>query len=134
MPEDVQLLALIERHRPKPRKRGVETSLLSAILKRVGYMPLVRLFRNNVGTLRDARGGYVTYGLCVGSSDLIGYKTVTITQEMVGQQIAQFVAIEGKTPKGQQTDRQALFLEQCKAAGAVAVCVRSVEEAEKALR
>lgn len=154
MPEDPRLLALLDhyaqrnqhskvqivqreikrRSPPRRKKKGVETSLVAALLKRVGYLPLVRLWRNNVGCLQDRHGRYVTYGLCVGSSDLIGYKVVTITPAMVGQPIAQFVAIEAKTPKGGMTDRQSLFLEQCKAAGAVAVCVRSVEEAERALR
>jgi hypothetical protein len=36
----------------------------------------VRLWRNNVGALRDERGRLVTYGLCKGSSDLIGLHQV----------------------------------------------------------
>jgi hypothetical protein len=47
-----------------------------------------RLFRNNTGTLRDQHGRPVSFGLCKGSADLIGYRTITITPEMVGQQVA----------------------------------------------
>jgi hypothetical protein len=49
-----------------------------------------RLFRNNTGTLRDQHGRPVQFGLCKGSADLIGYRTITITPDMVGQQVAVF--------------------------------------------
>lgn len=68
-----------------------------------------RLFRNNVGTgwigqvKRTSDGSIILLnprplhaGLCVGSSDLIGWKTVTITPDMVGKKIAQFTAVEVK--------------------------------------
>jgi hypothetical protein len=57
-----------------------------------------RLWRNNTGTLRDQHGRPVSFGLCKGSADLIGYRTITITPEMVGQQVAVFTSIEVKTP------------------------------------
>jgi hypothetical protein len=59
-----------------------------------------RLFRNNTGTLRDQHGRPVQFGLCKGSADLIGYRTITITPDMVGQQVAVFTSIEVKTPTG----------------------------------
>ena len=40
------------------------------------------LFKNNVGKLRDERGNLVTFGLCKGSSDLIGWTPITITPDM----------------------------------------------------
>lgn len=64
-----------------------------------------RLFRNNVGVLKDERGIPVRYGLCndtpamnkrIKSSDLIGIRPVEITQGMVGSTIGQFVAREIK--------------------------------------
>jgi hypothetical protein len=57
----------------------------------------VRLFRNNTGTLRDANGRPVQFGLCKGSADLIGWKRVTVTPEMVGSIVAVFTSIEVKT-------------------------------------
>lgn len=134
MPEDTALLALIEKHRPKPKPKGAETSLVAALLKRAAFMPTVMLRRNNVGVLKDRNGRYVSYGLGIGSSDLVGYQSVTITQAMVGQRFARFVACEAKAPSGELRDRQVAFLEQCRAAGAIAVCVRTVEELEEALR
>lgn len=88
-----------------------------------------RLWRNNTGALRDANGQLVHYGLCAGSSDLIGYRTVTITPDMVGQQVAVFAAVEVKAPKGRPTPEQTAFLEHITAAGGIAGIARSVEEA-----
>lgn len=133
MPDDTALLALIARHRPKPRAK-TDGGLVPQLLKLAAFKPDVKLWRNNVGALQDRHGNYVTYGLCVGSSDLIGYKSIIITPAMVGQRLAQFVAIEAKAPSGKLRDRQLLFLEQCRAAGAIAACVRSIEEMEAALR
>ena len=54
----------------------------------------VRLWRNNTGALVDQQGRFVRFGLCKGSSDLIGLRSVVVTPKMVGQRIAQFVALE----------------------------------------
>lgn len=65
------------------------------------------LWRNNVGVLVDSRGVPVRYGLAndskavnanVKSGDLIGVRPVTITVDMVGSVIGQFVSIECKRP------------------------------------
>lgn len=65
----------------------------------------MRLFRNNVGVLKDERGVPVRYGLAndspalnkrLKSSDLIGWRRLPITADMVGYAVAQFAAIECK--------------------------------------
>jgi hypothetical protein len=61
-------------------------------------------------------------GLCVGSSDLIGYRQV--------QGVAQFVALEVKSERGRPTAEQATFLNHIAAAGGIAGVVRSVAEAQ----
>jgi hypothetical protein len=94
---------------------------------------VVRLFRNNTGALEDKTGRVVRYGLCKGSSDLIGWRTVDITEDMVGQRVAVFVALEVKD-RGRLTPEQAGFLEVVRRAGGIAAEVRSVEDAEAALR
>ena len=71
------------------------------------------LFKNNVGKLRDERGNIVTFGLCKGSSDLIGWTPITITPEMVGKKIAVFTAVEvkkNKFGKYKATDDQKRFI------------------------
>lgn len=66
-----------------------------------------RLFRNNVGACTTAAGSFVRYGLAneshamnrnLKSSDLIGIVPVTITPEMIGQQLGRFAALECKRP------------------------------------
>jgi hypothetical protein len=88
-----------------------------------------RLFRNNTGTLRDQHGRPVSFGLCKGSADLIGYRTITITPDMVGQQVAVFTSIEVKTPTGRIRPEQQAWLETVQAAGGIAGVARSVEDA-----
>ena len=88
-----------------------------------------RLFRNNTGTLRDQNGRPVQFGLCKGSADLIGWKRVTITPEMVGTTVAVFVSIEVKTPTGRLRPEQQQWLDAVQAAGGIAGVARSVEDA-----
>jgi hypothetical protein len=92
-----------------------------------------RLFRNNTGTLKDQHGRPVQFGLCKGSADLIGYRTITITPEMVGQQVAVFTSIEVKTPTGRIRPEQQQWLETVQAAGGIAGVARSVEDAKALL-
>jgi hypothetical protein len=92
-----------------------------------------RLFRNNTGTLRDQHGRPVQFGLCKGSADLIGYRTITITPDMVGQQVAVFTSIEVKTLTGRIRPEQRAWMEKIQAAGGIAGVARSVEDAKALL-
>lgn len=65
----------------------------------------VQLMRNNSGALEDKTGRLVRYGLGnvskthsdkIKSSDLIGFRTITVTPDMVGKKIAVFTAVEVK--------------------------------------
>lgn len=92
-----------------------------------------RLFRNTCGYITtDTR--HIRYGLTPGSSDLIGWKTVTITPEMVGCRIAIFLAVEVKTPKGRVTKQQQNFIDVVRRMGGIAEVVRSAEEVDKLLK
>ena len=116
---------------------------------------LARLWRNNVGTgwagqatrvtagnlravLSSIRPGDVVVrqarplhaGLCVGSSDLIGYRSVEVSPAMVGQRLAQFVAVEVKTPTGRPTTQQTQFLNLITGAGGLATLARSVADTD----
>ncbi len=93
-----------------------------------------RLFRNNTGTLRDQHGRPVSFGLCKGSADLIGWRSVTITPEMVGQQIAVFTSIEVKAATGRIRPEQQQWLNAVQSAGGIAGVARSVGEAMDLLR
>lgn len=122
-----------------------ETNLVRKIMLELGKNPKIRIFRNNVGKcwigsskqfthsqivnvksgdvlIQNAR--FFDAGLCVGSSDLIGLKAVKITPEMVGTEIAVFVAIEVKLPNGKVQDNQINFLEMVKKLGGKGVICR----------
>lgn len=67
----------------------------------------IHLWRNNVGSLLDARGIPVRYGLAndskalnerLKSADLIGWRPLTVQQHMIGWTVAQFVSRECKAP------------------------------------
>jgi hypothetical protein len=93
-----------------------------------------RLFRNNTGTLKDQHGRPVSFGLCKGSADLIGWRTVTVTPEMVGTTVAVFTSIEVKTATGRLRPEQQQWLDAVLSAGGIAGVARSVSDAEALLR
>lgn len=104
------------------------------------------LFRNNVGTawtgdvsrlndgsvlIRNPRPLHA--GLCKGSSDLIGWRSITITQDMVGEKIAVFCAVEVKDGKNRPTKEQVHFINTLVGAGGLGCVAWNVEDAKKGL-
>jgi hypothetical protein len=76
-----------------------------------------RVFRNNTGKLQDKTGRWVDFGLCVGSSDLIG-----LTQD------GRFLAIEVKRPGEKATQAQERFIEMVNSMGGVAFVATSAKD------
>jgi hypothetical protein len=120
------------------RERNIQSEILLAI----GARPDCTLFRNNTGmawtgevvrrtpntiTLQNPRPLHA--GLCKGSSDLIGWRRLVITPEMVGLTVAQFLALEVKTDRGRATEEQRNFLRVVAESGGAGAVVRSVAEA-----
>ena len=110
----------------------------------------VTLFKNNVGTayrgfmkMYDgkrvvASPTLIRYGLggLKGSSDLIGITPVTITQEMVGDKIGVFTAVEVKKDKQgsyKATEEQKLFIEFVRKKDGIAGVCDSNEDLKKLL-
>lgn len=97
---------------------------------KVAEGPYSLTFRNRstqVVELYDVRR--IPVGLCTGSSDLIGWRTLRITPDMVGQRVAQFCAVEAKTPSMPlPTKEQRNFLRQVAKAGGYAAVVREKDE------
>lgn len=116
------------------RVPNAETDIQQRIRLAVGTRSDLRLFRNNTGTLPDPRTGRpVQFGLARGSADLIGWRTITITPEMVGQRVAVFTSIEVKTTSGHLTPAQQAWLGTVRTAGGIAGVARSVRDAEEIL-
>ena len=114
----------------KASMANAETNLQQQIRLALGTNPDARIFRNQVGSLPDPRTGrLVTFGLARGSADLIGWRTVTITQAMVGTRLAIFTSIEVKVPKGRISSIQQAWLEAVTQAGGLAGIARSVDDA-----
>ena len=112
-----------------------ETKLQQEIRLALGRIPSLRLFRNQVGQLPDPRTGRcVQFGLAKGSSDLVGFKTIKITPEMIGQEVAQFVSIEIKTERGKLTEVQENWLQKVKSSGGIVGVARSIQDALKIVK
>lgn len=80
------------------------------------------LWRNNTGGLYDRTGRFVKYGLCTGSSDLIGVLPD-----------GKFLAIEVKLPGKKPTEAQIKFLDWIKEKGGVAFVATCAEDVKKEL-
>lgn len=110
-----------------------EQNTLHRIMLELGQSVFTKLFRNNTGmgwtgkhrktgtavTIYEARPLHA--GLCTGSSDLIGWHSLTITPAMVGKQVAVFTAIEAKALKGKLTPEQEQFLHVLKQSGGISL-------------
>ena len=112
-----------------------ETAIQQHIRLALGKLRHVRMFRNNCGKLPDPRTGrWIEFGVGnPGGGDLLGWRTVTVTPEMVGQKVAQFVSLEVKTATGRVRPEQERWRQVVQQAGGVAAVVRNVEDAERAL-
>jgi hypothetical protein len=82
------------------------------------------LWRNSTGVADTANGTKQRFGLCKGSSDLIGILAPA----------GRLVAIEIKSETGRLRPEQELFLELVRKHGGFACVVRSVEEFREAMQ
>ena len=88
------------------------------------------VFNNPVGYDKLRK---IHYGLFKGSPDLIGWRSVRITPDMVGDRVAIFTAIEIKTKAGRVSDAQCNFISRIVEAGGIAGVVRSEEDLRELL-
>ena len=121
-----------------------ESVIQRAVMKAIGGLANCRVFRNNIGAgfvgrVAGESAGAVTlvnyrrihFGLFTGSSDLIGWKSVEITPDMVGKRVAVFLAIETKAPGGRLSQEQDIWIERVRFFGGIAGRARSETEATK---
>jgi len=100
------------------RNKTTEASILNDCLvamSEAGGM----VWRQNTGAYKEPKTGrLIRYGLCVGSSDIIG-----IAPDGV------FVAVECKTKTGRATDKQLRFIENVNRQGGRAGIARCADDA-----
>ncbi|HEY6037039.1 MAG TPA: VRR-NUC domain-containing protein [Kofleriaceae bacterium] len=101
-----------------------ETQLMLQIRDALLATDKLLLWRNNSGKLADARGRWVTFGLGVGSADLVG----------ILRGSGRFVAWEVKTRAVRVSPEQRAWHYAVTNAGGVVFVARSVEEALGQLR
>lgn len=127
---------MFEQPKVAPRAGGKqkESYVNDAVKAWARLRPDITIFRNNVGALEWAPGRWLRYGLCVGSSDFIGWQSVVVTPEMLGKRVAVLVALECKTPEGMLTSEQSAFIQKVREAGGKSGVVRDVADAENILK
>lgn len=95
-----------------------ETALQCAIHDAIALTGRGLLWRNNTGRI-----GRVSFGLGIGGADLVGVVRPT----------GRFFALEVKTATGRLSPEQRAWARAVTAAGGFVACVRSVDEALRAL-
>lgn len=104
-----------------------ETAIVIAIRLALGKLEDFVVWRNQTGvaTYYTEKGKqmFVPFGLCKGSSDLIG----------ILAPVGRLVALEVKTIKGKPTKEQLLFVQLVRHMGGFGAVIRSVEEAVAAI-
>lgn len=102
-----EMFGTVPVHMPQSTWNDNTEAYVQSVVRLEGAGKGVRLWRNNVGTLMDKRGVPVRYGLAndskrlndaCKSGDLIGWRSLIVTAEMVGTRLAQFVSRECKRP------------------------------------
>ena len=93
-----------------------------------------RLFRNQRYKGKTDKGFFVDAGVGGnGGCDLIGYRMITITPDMVGKKFAQHVEIEAKTKKGRPSDDQLKRIRRISLDGGIAGICTCAEDVKKLL-
>ena len=112
---------------------ATERDILARIRLALGLLPGLRLFRNSSGVAVHGDGSRVPYGIGPGGADLIGWRSVVVTPEMVGSRVAVFAALEVKGMRGNLRQEQRQFLAAVEDAGGIAGVARSEGEARRLL-
>lgn len=99
-----------------------ETNILKQVMIEASRLGLV-VFRNNVGVLPDKNGYMVRFGLCKGSSDLIGFD----------RERGFFVAIECKAGNAKARPEQQLFIDAVAKSGGFSCIINDAKKLQKSL-
>lgn len=116
--------------------------LINSALKAIGTANKAILFSNSTGrgwmgqAFRQKNGDILIRnprvliaGLTTGAADLVGWRTIEITEDHVGLKIAQFVSAEAKAGADKLREEQEIWAKNVIDAGGLAFEFRSVDEA-----
>lgn len=113
----------------KPRKR-TESTAQAEIIAALNRLPGVRVARNNVGRLQDRNGTWVSYGLGVGSPDIVGIYTTRVSWARESNVVrALAFGVEVKSEKGRLRLEQELWRDAMMRRGLPTFLARSADEA-----
>jgi len=98
-------------------KEMKETNILKETMIEASKLGLV-VFRNNTGQLQDKTGRWVQFGLCKGSSDLIGFD----------REQGFFCAIELKVGNAKPRPEQQLFLDMVAKSGGFSCVINDAKK------
>ncbi len=101
-------------------------SAMQVAMKTLQFGPVFEAVKN----LRQLMAGLQA----AGSSDLIGFRPVKITEDMIGRTIAVFTAVEVKTATGAAKEEQSMFIEFVLKNGGFAGVARSPKDAKNILK
>ena len=104
---------------------SAENIIINGILLKAADFNSI-LFRNSVGLFKTTKGNKIRTGLCKGSSDLIGWTSIEIAEDL----ISIFTAVEVKTKKARITKEQRNFLNAVNDSGGIGMIVYNVKEYE----
>lgn len=104
------------------------SKIIELFSSKIGFTML----RNNTGMFLTLDGQRKTMaGLGKGTSDLIGWREVEITPDMVGKKVAVFTAFEVKTEKGAVRPEQKKFIDLVTRCGGIARIMRRKSDLEE---
>jgi hypothetical protein len=129
------------------RTQASESEIQARIMVTLS-IPGLRVFRINVGrawtgseAIRLKNGDMLIKnprpfktGVPKGFSDLVGIKSVKITESMIGKTLGVFTAIEVKSPKGKTSAHQVRFLDLIRSLGGICGVARSEKQALEIVR
>jgi hypothetical protein len=108
-----------------------ESAIMREIMKTLNsFCSAIEVFRNNTGMFKRIRFGLWNDSIKNGTGDLIGWKTIKITPEMVGRNVAVFLSVECKD-KGEKItagSNQDTWRKHVIMAGGIAIETDSVED------
>lgn len=107
--------------------RNPETNIMNKIMLKMSKKGWL-VWRNQVGLFKTVDGTRTVPIGVKGSSDIMAVKPTVITQDMVGQTVGIFVAVEVKTATGRQSKDQKKWQAVAESKGIEYILARSEDD------